>query len=121
MRAQRVRPLAHTVLPANRPDAAGARARIPGAKLRFPSLRLVLGDNAYRQRPLQEEMAAAGVALEGDSPPLPKGTIFRPMPTRWRVEQFFAWLCKWRRIAKNRCFSFQGLPPTWAGCCSDWH
>jgi transposase len=103
------RPLVRTVLPANRPDAVGARALIPKAKLRFPSLRLVLGDKSYRQRPLQEEMAAAGVTLDGDSPPLPKGAIFRPMPTRWRVEQFFAWLCKWRRLAKNWCFSFQGF------------
>jgi hypothetical protein len=101
--------LGHAVLPANRPDAVGARVLIPEAKLRFSSLRLVLGDKAYRQRPLQEELAAAGVELDGDSPPLPKGTIFQPMPTRWRVEQFFAWLCKWRRIAKNWGFSLKGF------------
>jgi transposase len=31
------------------------------------------------------------------------------MPLRWRVERFFAWLCKWRRIAKNWCFSPLGF------------
>lgn len=103
------RPLAFSVLPGNLQDAAGARLLIPEAKRTHSSLRLVLGDKAYRQRPLQAEMAALGVLVDGDSPPLPKGTSFRPMPLRWRIEQFFAWLCKWRRIAKNWCFSYEGF------------
>lgn len=103
------RPLAFVVLPGNHQDAAGARKLIPDAKRQHPSLELVLGDKAYRQRPLQEEMATLGVVVDGDSPPLPKGTTFSPMPMRWRIEQFFAWLCKWRRIAKNWCFSYEGF------------
>jgi putative transposase len=103
------RPLAFSVLPGNLQDAAGARFVIPGAKLRHPTLHRVLGDKAYRQRPLQSEMAALSIVLDGDSPPLPKGTIFKPMPMRWRIEQFFAWLCKWRRISKNWCFSLKGF------------
>jgi transposase len=103
------RPLAVEVLPANLQDAAGARKLLPAAKLRFPSLRLVLGDKAYRQRPLQVERQALGLLLDADSPPLPKGVIFRPLPMRWRIEQFFAWLCKWRRIAKNWCFTVAGF------------
>jgi transposase len=102
-------PLAFSVLPGNLQDAAGARQLVPGAKIRVPSLKLVLGDKAYRQRPLQAEMCALGVEINGDSPPLPKGTTFKPMPMRWRIEQFFAWLCKWRRIAKNWCFSHAGF------------
>ena len=103
------RPLAFAVLPGNLQDAAGARMLIREAKRRHLSLRVVLGDKAYRQRPLQAEMAALSVLLDGDSPPLPKGTTFRPMPMRWRIEQFFAWLCKWRRVAKNWCFTLAGF------------
>lgn len=95
--------------PGNLQDAAGARVLIPEAKRRHPALRLVLGDKAYRQRPLRDEMAALSVSIDGDSPPLPKGTIFRPMPMRWSIEQFFAWFCKSRRIAKNWCFSLAGF------------
>jgi putative transposase len=102
-------PLGHLVLPANLQDAAGARCLIPRAKQQHPSLCRVLGDKAYRQRPLQAEMRELGVDLDGDSPPLPKGTTFRPMPMRWRIEQFFAWFCRWRRVAKNWCFSAAGF------------
>jgi transposase len=99
------RPLSVAVLPANRQDVTGARLLIPRAKACFPSLRLVLGDKAYRQRPLQAEMAALGVLLDGDSPPMPHGVSFQPMPMRWRIEQFFAWLCK----CKNWCFTLDGF------------
>lgn len=106
---KRSRPLAFVVLPGNLQDAAGARRLIPAAKQRHPTLRLVLGDKAYRQRPLRDDMAELGVTVDGDSPLLPRGTIFQPMPMRWRIEQFFAWLFKWRRIAKNWCFTLAGF------------
>lgn len=102
-------PLDFVALPGNLQDAAGARVLIPRAKLRYPSISKVLGDKAYRQRPLQAQMHDLGVEVDGDSPPLPKGCIFVPMPLRWRIEQFFSWLCKWRRIAKNWCFSLKGF------------
>ena len=101
--------LAACVLPGNRHDADGARVLLPAAKQRFKALRLVLGDKAYRQAPLVQFAAELGIELDGDSPPLPKGTIFKPMPLRWRVERYFAWLVKWRRIAKNWCFSLAGF------------
>lgn len=103
------RVMAACILPANRPDAEGARALLPAAKEHFPRLRLVLGDKAYRQEPLQEFAAQLGIELDGDSPPLPKGTIFKPMPLRWRVERYFAWFAKWRRVAKNWCYSLDGF------------
>jgi transposase len=96
------------VLPANLQDAEGARALLPAAKEHFPKLRKVLGDKAYRGAPIVTFAAELGIELDGDSPPLPKGTIFVPMPMRWRIEQFFAWLSKWRRIAKSWCYSDVG-------------
>lgn len=101
--------LAAAVLPANRPDVAGARIVVPAAKRRQPSLAVLLGDRAYRQRPLAEYLAQHGITVDASSPPLPKGTIFKPFPTRWRVEQFFAWFSKWRRVAKNWCFTHAGF------------
>ena len=97
------------VLPANLQDAEGARCLLPLAKDNFPALTLVLGDKAYRQRPLSEFAAELDIKVDGDSPPLPKGTTFKPMPMRWRVERFFSWLAKWRRIARNWCYSVAGF------------
>lgn len=101
--------LAVCVLPGNRQDADGARTLLPAAKERFPKLGRVLGDKAYRQAPLRAFAAELGIELDGDSPPLPKGSIFKPMPLRWRIERYFAWLVKWRRVAKNWCFSLAGF------------
>lgn len=111
-------PLQVTVLPANVHDAHGARVCIPVAKKQHPSLTHVLGDKAYRQKPLYADILQVGVVLDGDSPPLPKGVIFVPMPLRWRVEQFFSWLVKWRRVAKNWCFTQYGfsLDVAWSLC-----
>jgi transposase len=63
---------------------------------------------------IQSQVASFGrltikIEINGDSPPLPKGEIFVPMPTRWKVEQFFSWLMRWRRIAKNWCHSITGF------------
>ncbi|MDO8414857.1 MAG: transposase [Agitococcus sp.] len=66
-------------------------------------------DKAYRGAGLVAEMADIGVELNGDSPPLPDGTIFVPMPVRWRIERFFSWFAKWRRIAKNWCYTHLGF------------
>lgn len=101
--------MAACVLPGNRQDADGARILLPSAKEHFPKLRTVLGDKAYRQRPLAEFAAELGIELDGDSPPLPQGVIFKPMPLRWRIERYFAWLVKWRRVAKNWCYSLGGF------------
>ena len=108
--------LAMCVLPANLQDAEGARILVPAAKEHFPNLKLVLGDKAYRQKPLAAMGEELGVEINGDSPPLPKGTTFVPMPLRWRVERFFSWLAKWRRVAKNWCYSLDGflLDMKWA-------
>jgi transposase len=63
----------------------------------------------YRQRPLAALAAAHGIYLDADSPALPRGVIFKPVPLRWKVEQFFAWFSQWRRAAKNGCYSLEGF------------
>lgn len=97
------------VLPANRPDTVGAQALLPAVTRTHPSLTTLLGDKAYRGKPLQAFAQTFGVCIDASSPALPKGTIFQPMPLRWKVERFFAWFAKWRRVAKNFCFSLQGF------------
>lgn len=101
--------MALCVLPANLQDADGARVLLPAVHEHYPKVKKVLGDKAYRGAPIVAFAEEYGIELDGDSPALPKGTIFKPMPLRWRVEQFFAWLCKWRRIAKNWCYSSEGF------------
>ena len=103
------RVLGAIVLPANLQDAFGARELLPRIKRIFPSITTVLGDGAYRQEPLREFAAGLGIHINADSPPLPKGKIFVPQPLRWRVERFFSWLFKWRRVAKNWCYSIWGF------------
>lgn len=102
-------PLAVFIQPANIHDAQAARIIIPALKYRHPSIVRILGDKAYKQKPLVSEMEQLGVFIDGSSPSLPKGCIFKPLPLRWKVEQFFAWLSKWRRIAKNWCFTINGF------------
>jgi transposase len=108
-------PLAFAVLAGNLQAAAGARGILPDAKRRHPTLHLVLGDKAYRQRPLQGEIAAIGMTLDGDSPPLPKGTIFRPMPMRWRIEQFFACSVNGDALPKTGVSASTASAPTLPG------
>ena len=101
--------LSACALPANLQDAQGARILIPAARAAYPHLRLVLGDKAYRQQPLAAFAAEHGVELDGSSPALPKGQNFSPMPLRWKVERFFSWLARWRRLAKNWSFTPAGF------------
>ena len=108
--------LSWCTLPGRRPDVAGARAIIPSAKRRFPTLTTVLGDKAYAGRPLHEEMRMLGVHMDAASPALPKGVIFSPMPLRWRIEQFFSRLVKWRRVSKDWAKSPAGFASDVAWC-----
>ncbi len=104
------RVLASCVLPGNQQDAEGARRMLPQLVRNFPTVTTVLGDKAYAQAPLQQSAKECfGIQIDGRSPPLRIGTIFTPMPLRWRVERFFSWLAKWRRIAKNWCYSAEGF------------
>ena len=103
------RVLAACVLPGNIQDAQGARLLLPQIATEHPTVKLILGDKAYRQRPLQQFAADLGIAIDGDSPPLRSGQIFSPMPLRWRVERFFSWVMKWRRVARNWCYSTAGF------------
>ena len=100
------RVLANCILPANKQEAEGARRMLSQLAQNFPT---VLGDKAYHQAPLQQFAKAFGIEIDGRSPPLRDGAIFKPMPPRWRVEQLFSWLAKWCRPAKNWCYSADGF------------
>lgn len=82
---------------------------MPAVTRTHPGLTTLLGDKAYRGKPLQAFAKTFGVRIDAASPALPKGATFPPMPLRWKVARFFAWFTKWRRVAKNFCFSLQGF------------
>lgn len=90
------RVMALCVLPANLQDADGARVLLPAISEHYPKVKKIMGDKAYRGAPIVAFAAEHGIELNGDSPALPKGTIFKPMPMRWRV-------------AKNWCYSSVGF------------
>lgn len=99
--------LAASVQAANVSDAAAACDLIKVVCEHYPSVTRLLGDKAYDKDMLKEVVSSLNVALDATSPALPKGVTFQPMPLRWRIEQFFGWLSRWRRLAKNWCYSIQ--------------
>lgn len=108
--------LALQVWPGSAADARVAHELLPHLKAFAPSVALVLGDKAYRGEPLQQLAQRLGVALDASSPPLPADVRFEPQPLRWRIEQFFSWLVKWRRLARVWAYGLAGyaLDLAWA-------
>jgi putative transposase len=90
-------------------DSAAAVPLIEATVAQFPSIKKFLADGTYDKPTLHAVAAELGVVVDATSPPLPQGCNFNPIPLRWRVEQFFSWLAKWRRIAKNWCYSSAGF------------
>lgn len=76
----------------------------------------MLGDKAYGGKPLQELAHKLGIRLDATLPPLPDGKLFEPQPVRWRVERFFSWLVKWRRIARVWAYGLAGFAADLAWC-----
>ncbi len=96
--------LAASVNSANTADSTAAQPLIEVAFALFSTLKRVLGDSAYDRTALKEFLEILGLDLDTTSPPLPKGVHFLPRPVRWVVEQYFGWLMRWRRLAKNYCY-----------------
>jgi len=65
----------------------------------------IIGDKAYDSDPLDAEMAAYGITLIAPHragrkrPKTQDGRPLRRYRRRWKVEQLFAWLQNYRRIA----------------------
>lgn len=74
-----------------------------------PNITCVLGDKAYAGKPLDELGQRLGLRIDASSPALPKYRTFDPMPVRWRIEQFFSRLVKWRRIARVWAYGVAGF------------
>ena len=81
-------------------DRAGAKLVFEKLKGAFPRLRLIWADGGYSGRLVAWVAAFAGWVLEivkrSDDV---KGFVV--LPHRWIVERTFAWLSKYRRLAKD--------------------
>lgn len=88
-------------------DSAGAKLVLDGLSGRFPRMKKVWTDYAYRG--LKQWMRTAlGWELEvvRHSASRPKGFVV--LPRRWVVERTFAWLVRNRRLSKD----YEYLPET---------
>lgn len=101
--------LALHVWPGSTADARAAHELLRAVKDAHPNITSVLGDKAYGGAPLDALAQQLGLAIDASSPALPKGRTFDPMPVRWRIEQFFSWLVKWRRIARVWAYGITGF------------
>ena len=74
--------------------------------------RRIVGDRAYDSDPLDRELAAQGIELIAPHrsnrvrPKTQDGRQLRRYRRRWKVERFFAWLNKYKRVFTrwDRCF-----------------
>ncbi len=74
--------------------------------------RRLVGDRAYDSDPLDRELAGQGIELiaphrsNRKRPKTQDGRPLRRYRKRWKVERFFAWLNKYKRVITrwDRCF-----------------
>ena len=74
--------------------------------------RRIVGDRAYDSDPLDRELAEQGIELiaphrsNRKRPKTQDGRPLRRYRKRWKVERFFAWLNKYKRVITrwDRCF-----------------
>ena len=89
------------VHPANVQDYDGAEAVLDKAQERFPCLKKIYADAIYacKQLPLCV-LILYGWAVEIVKHAR-KPKVFKVLPKRWIVERTFAWLGRYRRLAKD--------------------
>ena len=100
-------------------DSAGAKLVMEGLDGRFPRMRKIWSDSAYRglkdwmRTKLGWELEVVrhlwtGVWVIGDQVPPSRPKGFVVLPRRWVVERTFAWLVRNRRLSKD----YEYLPET---------
>jgi putative transposase len=116
--------LAVKVTGAHRSDQHGAKALLEPVKEIFPTIKLLWGDSHYAgdlitwlklhlgwaitivrrlKAPQRGLLGPEGTEVEWDTLFAPG---FQPLPRRWVVERSFAWIIRWRRLARDH----EGLP-----------
>jgi len=92
--------LAVLVTPASVPDPAAAPELLAQAKAKSARLARVWADRRYRGPRVARAAQALGLALEVVVPP-PGKRGFQVQAKRWIVERTFAWIGRYRRLARD--------------------
>jgi len=92
--------LAALVTLASVQDPVAAPEVLEQAKSRSARLQLIWGDGRYRGPRVAAAARELGLTIEVVSPP-PGQRGFQVLPRRWVVERTFAWLERYRRLARD--------------------
>jgi len=92
--------LAALVTPANVQDPLAAPELLAQARARSARLALLWGDGRYRGPIVEAAARLLGLRIEVVAPP-PGQQGFQPLPRRWVIERTFAWLERYRRLARD--------------------
>lgn len=81
-------------------DRDGAKLVLEACKERYPRLEQIWADGGYRGQLVEWVKQECGWRLEIVQKPMDQEG-FRVLPRRWVVERTFAWLGRYRRLAKD--------------------
>lgn len=91
--------LTASITPANRSEQKEADLLLAAVSKRFPTIAKLWVDGGYAGEPLRAAAAAKGIVLEVVHKLATPG--FTVLPRRWVIERAFAWLTRYRRLARD--------------------